>query len=1018
MLVPFLHLAKTITHGEKMMNPLNWKFSGTVRMLVFGTVLALGSWYSTAVIAQDDEEEILEEILVVGSQIKGANISEALAVSVISADDIENLGIDSGEELLQLIPENGQNYFGEAENISGGVNSARGDIGAFNLRNIGTGNTLALLNGRRLVNSATFQTEEVGGSFVPVNTANTNAIPVYGIERVEVLRDGASAIYGADAVAGVVNTVLKSDFEGLNIRLKLTAYDNFNANNQGLSVEWGKFFNGGRTNVGVFFDYYKRDRVNAQDDDRWADADLRSRIPADSPFEGSTAFRNTSVNSAYGQYDVVSSVSSTHSLRQNGITDSSGEFETYPLGDERCEYNINKYICGAADGQGTVRRNVNLYRDLRSDLERQSLFININHEFENGMQSFTEISAYLSDTEISRHASASFSSSKLRVGAANYYNPLGPVDSPNRLPASLIGDDVPSGGQALIIDNYRFTEVPRIVENNGDTYRVLHGLRGQWGEWDWESALSWSQSEKSDVTKNRVSNALMQEALNDPTAAAYNPFSGGVDSNIERALVDVRRDSQARLSTFDIKLSNTDLFSLSAGPVGFAGGLELRRESFDDDRDPRLDGTIVFTDSDGDTYPYVSDVVNSSPTPDNSGSRNVSSLFGELQIPVLENLDIQLALRYEDFSDVGTTTVGKFAFGWRPIEQLLFRGSWSESFRAPNLITINEAVLARSNTRTDHTCVYAADNGGDPDQDVIDCRNSIQRTAQGSEDLVPEEATNYSIGMVVEPIESLTFTLDFWLIKKTNTIGLFGEENHTILELLNRIESGTTNCADTVFNPAVLRDAVSDEAAAIYNAAGICPAGDIARIDDQYANLDDRTIEGVDIGIYWEMDTDIGKFNFKYNASLLETFDQDVSGEAARLVSAQQAGTLPENVPIAGFADLIGRNGNQDYKHNMSLSWRHNALGASLNWYRLGDFYQSSLTLSDGTQYKIPTFDSYDITVNYRTDIAGSQTRFTLGIKNITDERAPLADRFFGFFADAHSDYGRYAYLSIKATLF
>ena len=93
------------------------------------------------------------------------------------------------------------------------MNSARGDVGAFNLRSIGTGNTLVLLNGRRVVNAAGYQTEEVGGSFVPVNTANSNALPVYGIDRVEVLRDGASAIYGADAVAGVVNTVLKNDFE-------------------------------------------------------------------------------------------------------------------------------------------------------------------------------------------------------------------------------------------------------------------------------------------------------------------------------------------------------------------------------------------------------------------------------------------------------------------------------------------------------------------------------------------------------------------------------------------------------------------------------------------------------------------------------------------------------------------------------------------------------------------------------------------------------------------------------------
>ena len=231
---------------------------------------------SLGAIAQDSEPA-LEEVIVVGSQIKGASISEALAVSVVDSDAIEAMGIDSGDELIALIPENGQNFFNEAENISGGVNSGRGDLGAFNLRNLGTGNTLVLLNGRRLVNSATYQTEEVGGSFVPVNTVNSNHIPVWGVDRVEVLRDGASAIYGADAVAGVVNTVLKNDFEGFNIRFRHYEFDNTPSTRQSITGEWGKNFNDGKTNVGVFFNYYHRDRVSSNDDPRWANSDFRYR---------------------------------------------------------------------------------------------------------------------------------------------------------------------------------------------------------------------------------------------------------------------------------------------------------------------------------------------------------------------------------------------------------------------------------------------------------------------------------------------------------------------------------------------------------------------------------------------------------------------------------------------------------------------------------------------------------------------------------------------------------------------
>jgi len=144
----------------------------------------------------DADDELVDEITVTGTQIKGARISDALAVSVIQAGEIEAMGISSGDELFDSMPEVGMNlvgmnFFNEADAHAGGVNSVRGDVGAFNMRNMGTGNTLALINGRRMVDSAGYQTEEVGGAFVPVSSANTNAIPVYGIERVEVLRDGA-----------------------------------------------------------------------------------------------------------------------------------------------------------------------------------------------------------------------------------------------------------------------------------------------------------------------------------------------------------------------------------------------------------------------------------------------------------------------------------------------------------------------------------------------------------------------------------------------------------------------------------------------------------------------------------------------------------------------------------------------------------------------------------------------------------------------------------------------------------
>jgi len=993
---------------------------GQLRLLAASLVVI--SFAVTPAAAQDDGQ--IEEITVTGSQIKGAAISGALPVSIISVEDIEAYGIDSGDELLDLMPENGNNFFNEAESISGGVNSARGDVGAFNLRSMGTGNTLVLVNGRRLVMAPQYQTEEVGGSFVPVNTVNSNTIPVFGVQRVEVLREGASAIYGADAVAGVVNTVLKSDLDGFSIRTKFSEYDHVPRSDMNVTLEWGKDLNGGATNIGVFLNYLDRGRVNSQDEARWANADFRDRIPVGSAWEGNTSFRNDSANSIYGQYDVRTSASGQG--LSGSLTDSSGEFETFPSGHPDCDWDLGYGTCGAIDGNGTYRHNLNENRDLNSDLQRTSAFVYINHELENGVESFTEIGAYKYDSNLFRHGSAPFSAVKLRVGAENYWNPFGPCGSVNRLPDALI-PGVDCDGLELEIDNYRFTEVPRIVDNSGDSYRLVQGFRGAEGDWDWETALTWSRARADDITRNRVSNTLMAEALFDPTPAAYNPFSGGIDSNIERALVDVYRKSKSELRMLDFKLSNAEFVQLPAGPMGFLAGAEFREESFVDNRDPRLDGRIVFTDYQGDTYPFVSDVVNSSPTPTSRGSRSVTSLFSEASVPIFEGLDMQLAVRYEDLSDTGTTTVPKIALGWQVFEPLLMRASWSQGFRAPNLVTVNEEIAARQNTRTDWACIYAAENGGDPDQDTLDCRNSTQRIAQGSDNLRPEESDNFSVGFVLEPLDDMMFTLDYWTIEKTDTIGLFGEENHTLLDLYYRLQAGTSDCASVSGNTAVNRDIAGVDESAIYLAAGICPAGDIRFIDDKYANLDTRTIKGLDLGWYYDIDSALGSFNFRLVASHLLEYQQDAGGDSLTLVEAQSSGLIPANYPIAGFADLIGQDGNQENRANFTVAYNREDLGASVTAYYIGDFYQDSLTIinpdpaiygpSPTLQWKIPSMTTYNAKIDYTFRPSDSyELRTRLGINNVTDERAPLADRYFGYFADSHRDLGRYYYLDLKLT--
>ncbi len=960
--------------------------------------------HASAVMAQD--EPAIEEVVVVGSQIRGAQITEVLPVSIISEEDIEALGVQSGDELLEFIAEQGQNYFSESENISGGVNSARGDIGAFNLRNLGTGNTLVLLNGRRMVNSASYQTEEVGGSFVPVNSVNSQSVSGITVRQLEILKDGASAIYGADAVAGVVNYVLRNDFDGFRVSMRYDDYESLPRSDGRMTVEWGDVLNNGATRVGVFATHLTRGRVNSQDDPRWTDSDFRPRVEEIDPAFATTVFRNNSINSNFGQFDVRSSVTGT-SLR-NTVTDSSGEFETFPAGHENCQYPINSEVCGAVDGQGAYRYNFNDNRDLYSELERLNTYAYLEHDFDNGVQAFSEFTWYWSDTNTFRHPSTRLSAvTKFRMAPNAYYNPLGPCGSPNRLPDSIIGDNVTCDGLEVELDNYRFAQVPRIVDVDGDTYRWIGGLRGSVGDWDWEGAYTWSRSERLDVTHNRISNTLMTEALKDPTSAGFNPFAPFTGSNIERTLVDVERRNEQELTMVDFKLSNNDLLELPAGPLGVLAGVEYRDESFLDDRDPRLDGQIVFTDHSGNSFPFISDVANSSPTSDSSGDRQVTSLFGELLIPVIENLDMQAAVRYEDFSDVGNTTVGKLAAGYRVIDQVLLRASWSEAFRAPNLVTINESLVARSNTRDDYSCLYL-----DPEEDVLDCSYGIQRTAQGSRLLQPEQSTNTSFGVVLEPFDGLTITWDKWEIEKTDTIGLFGEENHIALDLLLRLRAGAGNCAGLTTNPAVSRDTeIPDDYQQFFAAAGLCPFGEVAQVNDNYANLDTRTVSGHDIGVYFEYETDFGDFGFRYTGAWLDEYQQEAGGQAAELVAAKQSGELPDSVPVVGFASLIRQDGNPERKDSFRLRWDYDDWGASITGLRYGDFVQN---LSDGRVWPIPSMATYNFSVDYDFDIFDVTSRIRFGINNFTDERAPIADDSFGYFADQHRDLGRYYYIDMR----
>ena len=953
---------------------------------------------SITVFAQEDASKMsdVEEVVVVGSQIKGAKITGALPVSIISSEDMEAFGADSGDELLDNIAELGQNTFNQNE-FSGGYNASRGDVGAFNLRDIGTGNTLSLLNGRRLITSPGYQTEPILGGSMPVFTTNSNVIPIGGADRIEILRDGASAIYGADALAGVVNTVLKSDFVGARVKYKVSGYDGLDARDEKLGFQWGQDF--GDTNVSIYFDAYRRGEIKGSEDPKWLAQDARVS-PGLGRFEGTawddTSWRNTNAASEYGIWHGGGN-------RYIHTRPNSGSCAYTGTGGDTCLYTSTSTSPSTA-----LRAQYNEDRWMRPSLKRENLFVFVNTELDNGIEAYSEIGYY--------HSAATqqlFAGTTLGAGSCAK---TGTCTQPFLVPLSnywlnqmVDGDGNKLVDNSALISNglglwkarHRFS-TPRGYDSDRVTLRVLQGFTGVLGDWDWDGAVLWSDAKSKQKNRGRQSMTLLNEALALSTPNAYNPFCGGDGCSDESAFtIDIFRDNTTELSMFDFKISNNNIYELPAGSVAALIGIESRKESYTDGRDPRIDGTIAYTVPTGPnaglTFPLISDVANSSATPASSGSRTTSSLFGELQIPIHATIDAQLAIRYEDADDYGDATVGKFAIGWQPIERLKIRYSASETFRAPALILVNEGFLGRSTSTNDALLEYAT--GVDQDN------YSMQRVTEGNPGLKAELGENESFGIVFEPVDNLIITLDQWSIETEDTVGIFGMTNAILLDTLIRAQGGASECTG---NPNVIRGSTADDSVD-WAAAGLCPAGLVQKVNDYYLNGDTRTIEGFDTSVIYSMDTSYGAFSAKFVNVHYDTKNQEAGGDAQRLSAAgQSGGVLAGLAPVRGVDNLLGLNGSIEDKYTLNLAWKNGPYQVLISGTQWGEFFESSHTETIDGERVMWTVDSMtmmNLTLGYTFE---NDLRMRLQVKNIEDERAPLADETYGsFWGDLHTDYGR-----------
>ena len=1032
------------------------KFGGkTTSALFCGTALALVAAqpaFAQSTEEGDDGEVYAEDaaatdenlIVVTGTQIRGAQVDDVLPVTVVGEELIEAIDPASGDELFRAIPQAGSVEFNE-QNTTGGVNGARGDIASINLRGLGTGNTLLLINGRRMVLNPGFQTE----LFVPVVSPDTNTIVPGSIRRVEVLRDGASAVYGADAVAGVVNTILRGNRTGGFIQGNWRASEGTSLYSYSLRGGYGFDFADGRGNLTLNGYYFHENGLRATARDYSASSDLRPFLVG-TPFEGDTQFDNRSINSPFGAFDIQGSratSSNTTALRDddfhiqpcinfgpNGAADSDGR--VIDLGNGLC-----------ADNGGTIDRNLRhdlgANRFLFSEKDRYAAQALFSYEISPSVEAYLEGSYYRSESFREREQSTMLSAVPLGVEASAYWNPLGPTlladgsPNPNRADNGL-GSGVTDEGRALLMEDYRFIDAgPRRGYVDKDTYRIVVGLRGDLWGWDFDTGFLYSQANTTDLTENRISSTLAQDAINRTDPTAYNPFNGGCfpgelganiadctpnpQSVIDSITVDVFRKGETTLALADFKVSKANIFELPAGGVGLATGVEFRRETFEDDRDPRLDGTITFTNAVNGDF-FGSDVLGSSPSPDTSGSREVYSAFAEALIPVVSpdmgiplvnELEVQLAARFEDFSDSTSAFVPRAAVAWRPFSDLLLRGAYSQGFRAPNLIQINDEGTTRSNSVVRAVECVAEIIKGDED-DVPDCGTvgTIDfRTGAGT--LEPEETESINLGAVFEPsfIPGLTLTADYWRVKQDGIIGIFGNRNALLLDLVLRLQGS--------FNPNVVRDDPDAGQIALYEGTGILPAGDVQQILNPYRNLDQRTSEGLDFGLFYEFDTGFGDFDIQVNAARLLGFEQEAGPEALPLFT--ELTPLLEAIPelsisdVAalqpeGFGELLEIDGRPKWRYSGSITWSDGPVRVNLFGRYVGRVFDPSAQNDETAEFfEVDDWFTMNASISYEieADNALDGTRLRFGINNITNEAPPIADESYGFYGSLHSARGR-----------
>ncbi|MGZ8361272.1 MAG: TonB-dependent receptor domain-containing protein [Allosphingosinicella sp.] len=896
-----------------------------------------------------------ESILVTGSRIRRDPLDQDQPVVFLDRSDIDRTGLTSTAEVLQRLPGSGgalNSRFNNSGNFGnppdgGGVGAGAAEV---DLRYLGSKRTLVLIDGLRFVNGAS-------ASGVPGST-DLNAIPESMIERIEVLQSGASSIYGSDAIAGVVNIITRREQEGFRASAQLGIYEQGDGFSQNYQLSWGTGFNEGATQIVVGGNYVRQDEISSS-----------SRDISLFPTPGATACDATcSSGTPNGRFIVLGQDLTL-------IAPVIGRAPT--LADYRA-------FAGAPD-----RFNFAPFNFIQIPLERYGAFVNVSQELGEsvnlnlrGIYNRRESSNQAAQLPLFVGPDAGNGNllDTIVIDASNPFNPFGTL-GPGTY--NFIGRRVVEGG-------------PRRYDQSVDTYYLVGTLDGSFNafgyDWYWDVNGLWGQNEAEQVVQGNINAANLARALG-PVAACTAPcvpfnIFGGNGSITEAMLGYVafeQRDS-SRQELWEVSASvSGSLFELPGGPVGLALGVEHR------DQDGQFDPDPIVAAGLGSDIP-------AQPT---AGGYNVDEVFAELRLPLLRDtsffhrLELTGAARYSDYSTSGSTTTFSAGINWEPVEDLLFRGSWAEGFRAPSIGELfgtpsrfdqevsdpcSQGSTAPQNFQNDATVRANCVAEGVPANGSYTQLNAqLSVLTGGNPDLEPESSESWGVGAVWRPsfLPRLSLEANYYNVKVDGAI--------------QAIDAGTLlgRCANTL-------DDLS------CNAITRTASGQVSQIQGFLQNIASIETDGLDITVNFRTgETGAGVFGLYWASTFL--FNYTVTVPATVGVTEIEREGTEQGSPDQAFPE---------FKSLATLDWSQDGWGASITGRYIDAVDESQGNRLDSTFYT-------DIQLRLTPDVFDDRVGFAFGVNNLFGVDPPdcFTCGLNNFDPTTYDIPGRYFYWRVTLTM-